>query len=207
MVMPLVMTAAGTKFGKTEAGTIWLDASRTSPFRFYQFFLNTDDSDVVTYLKFFTFLERSTVDELEAATATSPERREAQRALAGGVTGLVHGADHASRAEHASGLLFGEDITTLPAEDVLMVFDDVPSTELPIGELGTEGMALIELVARVRLASSKSEARRLVQSGGVYVNNRRVSDPLARVRREDAIGGALFVLRRGQRQNHLLRLV
>lgn len=207
MVMPLVMTAAGTKFGKTEAGTIWLDATRTSPFRFYQFWLNTDDDDVVKYVKFFTFLERSRVEDLEAATATTPERREAQRALAGEVTTLVHGADHAARAEHASGLLFGEDITTLPAEDVLAVFDDVPSTELAIGELGTEGIALIDLVARVRLASSKSEARRLVQSGGVYVNNRRASDPLARVRREDAIGGALFLLRRGQRQNHLLRLV
>ena len=207
LVMPLVMNAAGTKFGKTEAGTVWLDAARTSPFRFYQFWLNTDDGDVVKYLKFFTFLDRVTVDELEVATGESPEKRAAQRALALEVTRLVHGADQATRAEHASGLLFGEDITTLPPEDVLAVFEDVPSTELPIGEVDGEGMSLIELITRVSLASSKSEARRLVQSGGVYVNNRRLSDPQARVHREAAIGGALFLLRRGQRQHHLVRLV
>ena len=177
-------TASGVKFGKTEAGTIWLDPARTSPFQFYQFWLNTDDRDVVTYLKFFTFLDRPAIEALEAATETAPEKREAQRVLAREVTTLVHGAEQVARAEHASSVLFGEDIATLDVDDVLAVFEDVPSTELPGDEFDGDGIGVVDLVARVQLAPSKSEARRLVQSGGVYVNNRRVADPQARLTRE-----------------------
>jgi tyrosyl-tRNA synthetase len=205
LVTPLVTSASGVKFGKTEAGTIWLDAARTSPFRFYQFWLNTDDRDVVAYLKFFTFLDRAAIAALEEATAAAPERREAQRVVAREVTTLVHGGNQAERAEHASTVLFGEDITTLSVEEVLAVFDDVPSTEIGSDAFG-EGVGMVDLVARVQLASSKSEARRLVQSGGVYVNNRRISDPQMRLTRELAIGGRLFVLRKGSKQNHLVRL-
>ncbi|OFV91028.1 MAG: tyrosine--tRNA ligase [Acidobacteria bacterium RIFCSPLOWO2_12_FULL_65_11] len=207
LIWPLMKTAAGTKFGKTEVGTIWLDPARTSPFRFYQFWLNTDDRDVVAYLKYFTFLDRQAIDALETATQAAPEKREAQRVLAHEVTGLVHGTAHVSRAEHASSVLFGEDIATLDADDVLAVFEDVPSTELPADVFAGEGLGLVELVARVELAPSKGEARRLVQSGGIYVNNRRASDPQARVTRDQAIGGRLFVLRKGQKQNHLVRLM
>jgi tyrosyl-tRNA synthetase len=206
LVVPLVMTTSGVKFGKTEAGTIWLDPGRTSPFRFYQFWLNTDDRDVVTYLRYFTFLDRGAVDALEAATASVPEAREGQRVLAREVTALVHGTDQLRRAEHASAVLFGEDIMTLSVDDVLAVFDDVPSTELPAEAVDDGGIGMVDLVAQVGLAPSKSEARRLVQSGGVYVNNRRMSDPQARLSREQAIGGRLFVLRRGQKQNHLVLL-
>ena len=126
--------------------------------------------------------------------------------LAREVTARVHGQDQVARAEHASSLLFGEDIATLDVDDVLAVFDDVPSTELPTEEFEGEGIGVVDLVARVQLASSKSDARRLVQSGGVYLNNRRVSDPQARVTREQSIGGRLFVLRKGQKQTHLVRL-
>ena len=206
LVWPLMTTASGVKFGKTETGAIWLDPGRTSPFRFYQFWLNTGDRDVVPYLKFFTFLEQSVIDELEGMTQHAAETRQAQRVLAHEVTALVHGQDHAARAEHASVVLFSEDITTLSVEDVLAVFDDVPSTELPAAEIGAEGLSMVDLVARVQLAPSKSEARRLVQSGGVYVNNRRVSDPQARLSRERAIGGRVFVVRKGQKQNHLVKL-
>jgi tyrosyl-tRNA synthetase len=206
LVWPLMTTASGAKFGKTEAGTIWLEAARTSPFKFYQFWLNTDDREVISYLKFFTFLERGVIEELEAATTRAPEKREAQRVLAREVTALVHGQDQVGRAEHASSLLFGEDIATLAIEDVLAVFEDVPSTELPVDVFNGDGIGMVDLVARVQLASSKSDARRLVQSGGVYVNNRRVSDPQARLTRDQAIGGRLFVLRKGQKQNHLVRL-
>jgi tyrosyl-tRNA synthetase len=206
LVWPLMKTASGVKFGKTEAGTIWLDAARTSPFKFYQYWLNTDDRDAVTYLRSFTFLERAVIDELAAATASAPERREAQRVLARDVTTRVHGAEQAVRAEAASAVLFGEDIATLTAEDVLSVFEDVPSTELAGAEFEAEGIGVVDLVARVRLAPSKGEARRLVQSGGVYVNNRRVADPQARIRRSEAIEGRIFVLRKGQKQNHLVRL-
>src|SRR6266850_6543749 len=206
LVWPLMKTASGAKFGKTEAGTIWLDANRTSPFKFYQFWLNTDDRDVIAYLKYFTFLDRETVAALEQTTAAAPEKREAQRVLAREVTSLVHGADQVARAERGSAVLFGEDITTIDVDDVLAVFEDVPSTELPGDALADGGIGVVDLVARVQLAPSKGEARRLVQSGGIYVNNRRVSDPQARITGDQAIGGQLFVLRKGQKQNHVVRL-
>jgi len=199
-------TASGTKFGKTEAGTIWLDATRTLPFRFYQFWLNTDDRDVVAYLKSFTFLDRDAIGALEDATRTAPEKREAQRVLAREVTAAVHGGDQVARAEHASSLLFAEDITTLTVDEVLAVFDDVPSTELSADALAGAGIGVVDLVARVQLAPSKAEARRLVQSGGIYVNNRRVADPQARLTRADAIDGRLFVVRKGAKLNHVVRL-
>jgi tyrosyl-tRNA synthetase len=207
LVVPLVMTSAGVKFGKTEAGTIWLDPDRTSPFRFYQFWLNTDDRDVVMYLKFFTFLERTAIEEIDVLTRSAPEKRDAQRVLAREVTGLVHGSEQVARAEHASSVLFGEDIATLDMDDVLSVFADVPSTELPAGDFAGEGIAIVDLLSRVQLVPSKSEARRLVQSGGAYVNNRRLADPQTRVTQHQAIGGRLLVLRKGQRQQHLVKLV
>lgn len=205
LVWPLLTTSSGTKFGKTETGTVWLDPVRTSPFAFYQFWLNTDDRDVIPYLKFFTFMGRDTISALEETAAASPEKREAQRVLAREVTTLVHGADHLARAERASAVLFDEDITTLPADDVLAVFADVPSTDVPATELAA-GIGVVDLIARVRLAPSKSEARRLVQSGGVYVNNRRIADVQSQLFPADAIDGRLFVLRKGQKQNHVVRL-
>jgi tyrosyl-tRNA synthetase len=207
LVWPLMKTSAGTKFGKTEAGTVWLDAARTSPFRFYQFWLNTDDRDVIPYLKNFTFMLRSAIDELEAVTTAAPEKREAQRILAREVTALVHGQEQVVRAEHASSLLFAEDIATLAVDDVLAVFEDVPSTELPVSELEGAGIGVVDLVARAQLAASKSDARRLVQSGGVYVNNRRISDPQMRVGRAQAIGGRVLIVRRGTKQQHVVKLV
>lgn len=206
LVMPLVTTASGVKFGKTESGAVWLDPKRTSPFKFYQFWLNTDDRDVIGYLKYFTFLDRPHIDALDQAARAAPEKREAQRTLAQEVTTLVHGADHVARAEHASSLLFGEDITALPADEVLAVFEDVPSTELAAHELEPDGIGIVDLMVRARAAPSKGEARRLVQSGGVYLNNRRTSDPQARIGREQAIGGRVFVLRKGPRQQFVIRL-
>jgi tyrosyl-tRNA synthetase len=206
LVWPLMKTASGVKFGKTEQGTIWLDPERTSPFRFYQFWLNTDDSNVIDYLKYFTFLDAAAVAELAEAFRRAPEKREAQRTLAREVTGLVHGAEQVARAERASALLFGEQITELTADEVLAVFDDVPSTDLAADEIGPDGIGLVDLLVRAQAAPSKSEARRLVQSGGVYVNNRRTADPQVRLGRGDAIGGRVFVLRKGQKQQFLVRL-
>jgi tyrosyl-tRNA synthetase len=206
LVWPLLKTASGAKFGKTEAGTIWLDPQRTSPFRFYQFWLNADDRDVAAYVKFFTFLDPSAVAELEEAVRTIPERRDAQRVLAREVTTMVHGADHTARAERASELLFGERITDLTADDVLAVFEDVPSTDLAAHEVDPDGIGIVDLLVRARAAPSKSEARRLVQGGGVYVNNRRASDPQGRLTRGEAIGGRVFILRKGQKQQFLVRL-
>ena len=205
LVWPLMKTSSGTKFGKTEAGTIWLDPRRTSPFNFYQFWVNVDDRDVIAYLKCFTFLDEAAIDSLAAASVAAPEKREAQRVLAREVTTLVHGADQVGRAERASSVLFSEDISSLPIDDLLAVFSDVPSTEIPRTQL-VDGIGLVDLIARVRLASSKSEARRLVQSGGVYLNNRRAADPQAKVRAADAMGGQLFLLRKGAKEQHLVRL-
>jgi tyrosyl-tRNA synthetase len=207
LVWPLLTTPDGTKFGKTETGTVWLDPARTSPFRFYQFWLNTDDREVIPHLKKLTFFTREEIAPLEEATARAPEQREAQRVLARALTRMAHGAEQTARAEHASTVLFSEDIGTLSVDEVLAVFDDVPSTELATSDVPAGGIGVVDLVARAQLAPSKTEARRLVQSGGIYVNNRRVSDPQARLTCEEAIGGRLFLLRKGQRQNHLVKVV
>lgn len=207
LVMPLVTTASGVKFGKTEKGAVWLDPRRTSPFAFFQFWLNTDDRDVLRYLKSFTFLDRARIAELSATVEASPEKREAQRVLAREVTALVHGVEQVARAEHASQLLFGEDITQLSADDVLAVFADVPATEIPDAQFAGEGLAVVELLVTARVVPSKSEARRMVQAGGVYVNNRRISDIQARFTAASAIDGRVLVLRKGARQNHVVKIV
>ena len=206
LVWPLMTTASGAKFGKTEAGAVWLDPNRTSPFKFYQFWLNTADRDAMPYVKVFTFLDRARIEELAAAQREAPEKREAQRVLAREVTTLVHGPEHVERAEQASRVLFGEDMSRLTVDEVLSVFEDVPSTELPHAAFAADGIALTDLLAEIRLAPSKSEARRLLQSGGVYVNNRRAADPLMRLTIDQAIDGKIFVLRKGQRQNHIIKV-
>ena len=131
IVTPLLTTPSGTKFGKTESGTVWLDPQRTSPFRFYQFWFNADDRDVITFLKFFTFRTREEIAELERVTQQHPERREAQRELARDVTAMVHGASQVARAERAAAVLFGGSLEEATAEDILMVFDDAPSISVP----------------------------------------------------------------------------
>ncbi len=206
LVMPLVTTASGVKFGKTEAGAVWLDRELTSPFRFYQFWLNTDDRDVVKYLKFFTFLEQDAIRALEEELARAPEKREAPRVLAREVTRVIHGQDAVERAEHASALLFGERITELDVNDVIAVFDDVPSTEVGAALVAGDGMAIADMLVLTGLAASKGEAMRLVKGGGVYVNNRRVADERARFTASQAISGRVFVVRKGGRQYHLLRI-
>ena len=203
LVLPLVTTSSGVKFGKTESGTVWLDPQRTSPFHFYQFWLNTDDRDVVRYLKFFTFLPRDAIEQLARGATESPEKREAQRVLAREVTGLVHGSDQVSRAERAAAVLFGERLTAADVEAVLTVLADAPSSEVA---LPAEGLSLVELLATVKLAGSRSEATRLVKSGGVYVNNVRAMDERARLTRDDALGGELIVLRKGRRDQHVIRV-
>jgi tyrosyl-tRNA synthetase len=206
LVIPLITTASGTKFGKTEAGAVWLDAKLTSPFRFYQFWLNTEDSDAGKYLRYFTFLDRPSIAQLEDAIRNAPERREAQRVLAREVTRMVHGDAHVVRAERASGVLFGEDISTLPADDVLSVFEDVPSSTVAADKLAGEGVAVVDLLASSGLTASKGEATRLIRGGGVYVNNRRITDERARLSSADAIEGRLFVLRKGAKQNHVVKI-
>ena len=205
LVMPLLTTAAGTKVGKSEAGTVWLDPERTSPFRFYQFWLNVDDRDAGSYLKYFTFLGKDEIAGLERATAEQPEKREAQRRLAREVTTMVHGADQVGRAERAAGVLFGGSLADAALEDILMVFDDVPSVTVSVKAL-EPGMAAAELAVTSGLAGSKGEATRLIRQGGLYVNDRRLTDERGRIGLDDAIGKKVIVLRKGQRERRLVRI-
>jgi tyrosyl-tRNA synthetase len=206
LVFPLLTTTGGTKFGKTEGGTIWLDTRLTSPYRFYQFWLNTDDQDVVTYLKFFTLLSQPEIEELAGSVAEHPEKREAQRKLAQEATRIVHGDTALYKAEQASSILFGEEIHDLSLQDVLDVFADVPSTLMDKSHFTGDGMALVDLVASAGLAPSKSEARRLIQGGGIYLNNVRLNDVKRAVSLKDTIEGQAFILRKGPREYRLVRV-
>lgn len=207
LVFPLLTTSSGVKFGKTEAGAIWLDPSWTSPFRFYQFWFNTDDRDTIAYLKLFTFLEAEEIEGLAHSLAAHPEKREAQRALAREVTRIVHGPTGLAIAERATAVLFGARLQDLDASTILDIFRDVPSTEFPAESFSGNGMPLMDLLVSCRVASSRGDARRLIQGGGVYVNNERVSDATALVTIDHAIEGQVLVLRKGQKGHHLVRLV
>ena len=206
LVLPLITSASGVKFGKTEAGTVWLDPELTSPYKFYQFWLNSDDRDVVQYLKYFTLLPKERIEELEQAVATAPEKREAQRTLAREVTRMVHGEDALVRAERASMVLFGGEITDVSAREIAEIFEDVPSTEVAKAELEGEGISLIELLVKCGVATSRSDARRLIQGGGIYLNNRRVTDIERNVTLADSIEGQFIVLRKGRKNYHLVRV-
>jgi len=211
LVTPLVTTASGAKFGKSEAGAIWLDPSRTRKSEFRNFWLNTDDRDVIAYLKYFTFLTRAEIDDLEQQVKSEPGKRDAQRALAASVTALVHGAEDATRAESANAALFHTNLSAGVAESagiadsLLAIADDVPSIAIAASEFDGEGLNVVDLVARVTTVS-KSEARRLVQQGGVSVNDRKIADANARLTRADALDGRVFLLRKGSRQRFLIRL-
>jgi tyrosyl-tRNA synthetase len=206
-VFPLVTTSGGIKFGKTEAGTIWLDPRLTSPFRFYQFWFNTDDRDVVKYLKYFTMLNRQEIAELETSVVVAPEKREAQRRLAQEVTRMVHGEANLRKAIQASQVLFGGEITDLSAEDVLDIFAEVPSSAMPRALFEGEGLPLVDAVVASGFATSKGAARRIIEAGGVYVNNRRVTDVRAMIGLSDLIDGQYLVMRKGAREYHLIRAI
>lgn len=203
LVLPLVTSASGVKFGKTEAGTVWLDAARTSPFRFYQFWLNADDRDAIAYLKYFTFLDQRAVTALEAELARAPERREPQRTLAREVTRLVHGDDQLQRAERAAALLFGQSLMEASVEDILTVFEDAPSIEV---DLTPDGVPIARLAVEAGLESSSSAAVRLIRGGGLYLNDERVTNDRERVTADQAIRGQILVLRKGQRERRLIKL-
>jgi tyrosyl-tRNA synthetase len=203
VVFPLITTASGTKFGKTEAGTVWLDPQHTSPYAFYQFWLNTADSDVVKYLKYFTFLEATRIGELEAATSEEPDRRHAQRVLAQEVTRLVHGATAVDNAERSAEKLFRGDVEGMSIDELRDVFSSVPSSET---DYRADGWPIAEFLAANAVAGSKSEAVRLVKGGGISVNGRRISDDRATVQPADALHGEYFVVRKGKRDNYLVRV-
>jgi tyrosyl-tRNA synthetase len=205
LTSPLVLKADGTKFGKTESGTVWLDPARTSPYQLYQFFLRSEDVMVGTYLRYFTFLSHGEILELDAGTTEHPERREAHRVLARQVCTLVHGAEETGRAELAAAALFGGDLSGLDERTLLDVFADAPSTDLPASRLDGTGEPLVDLLAETGLVKSKSQARTTVSQGGAYVNNAREDAVERRVTADDLVAGRYLVLRRGKKDHHLVR--
>ncbi len=207
MVYPLITKADGTKFGKTEGGSVWLDPKRTSPYRFYQFWLNTEDKDVVNYLKYFTFLEHPVIDDLAAAVVERPEAREAQRKLAGVMTATVHGETALARADQASQALFGGDISGLSAAEISDIFSDVPSCELPKTQLEGAGLPVADLLVTAGVAKSKGEARRSLQEGGIYINNHRVSGENPAAGLGDMLEGQFIVLRKGKKNYTLVKVI
>ena len=203
LVLPLITTSSGTKFGKTESGAVWLDAELTSPYAFYQFWLNTTDADVVKYLKFFTFLDQGRIADLERSSREQPDRREAQRALAQEVTRLVHGDTAVHDAERSAEKLFTGEVDSMSAAELREVFGSVPSSETAFQ---ADGWLITEFLSSNAVAASKGEAARLIRGGGISVNGRRVSDEKARLRPEDAMHGEYFVVRKGKRDNYLVRI-
>jgi tyrosyl-tRNA synthetase len=204
LVLPLVTSASGTKFGKTESGTVWLDSRLTTPFEFYQFWIKTDDRDVGRYLKYFTFLAEHRIRELEVATASAPEKREAQRELAREVTRLVHGDDAVRQAEAATEKLFSGEVAQMSASELLQAFANVPSSEFRMRDDGTP---VVELLASTGVTASRGEATRLIRGGGVYINERRITDEKELLTRSQAIDGQLFVVRKGKKDNFLVRIL
>jgi tyrosyl-tRNA synthetase len=194
LTTPLITKADGTKFGKTESGTVWLDPDLTSPYAFYQFWLNADDADVVRYLKVFTFRTVEQIAELEQAVKSRPQAREAQRALAYDVTSLVHGVDATEKVIAASRALFGGgDLAELDAATLGAAVAELPTAEVAVGD------PVVDVLAATGLVASKGAARRAIAEGGASVNNRKVTDDAAVVEAGDLLHGRWLVLRRGKR--------
>jgi tyrosyl-tRNA synthetase len=202
LVAPLVTTASGQKFGKTEAGAVWLDPTLTSPYKFYQFWVNSDDRDVGLYLKLFSLRTREEITALVERGKKDPGAREAQRALAQELTTRVHGADAAESAVTASAILFGEfDPHRADAAVFDVLAQEVPTATLP----DRDGVTLVDAVVRAGLAKSKSEARRSIEQGGIYLNQQRVKQAERKLGAEDWVAGRNALLRKGKKDYALLR--
>jgi len=204
LTMPLVTKADGSKFGKTETDTVWLDERKTSPYEMYQFWLNTTDEDAVPFLKQFTFLDRREIGELQAATASSPEKREAQRVLAHDVTALVHGEAKAREAEEISRAFFEGRVESLTEHQLTQACRAMPTTELQGHELA--GLSMVDLLTRVGLAESKKRARELVADGAIYLNGQKIGPADVSLSRDQSLFGRFLVIRRGRRTYHAATL-
>ena len=205
LTWPLITKADGAKFGKSEAGNVWLDPARTSPYEFFQFWLNTDDRDVGAYLRTFTRLDEAEITGLERSLGASAGDRAAHRRLAHEVTALIHGEPAASAAAKAAAALFGGDLRDLDEATLAQVFADAPSSELARARLEA-GVPLVDLLAESGLAASKSAARQGMSQGGVSLNGRREGDLDRRVGPEDLLAGGFLVLKRGKRSYHVVHV-
>jgi tyrosyl-tRNA synthetase len=204
LTWPLLTKSDGSKMGKTESGAVWLAAERTSPYQFYQYWINVDDADAGSSLRKLTDLDREEIEALDASRAADPALRESQRRLAEELTRLVHGESGLAAARHATEIFFGAEITRLTDAELGQIFADVPSKQLPATKLQA-GLPIIDAFVEAGLASSKGEARRTVSQGGAYVNNRRVDAVDATLSRADLASETVMVLRSGKKKYALLR--
>jgi len=204
ITFPLLTTSSGKKFGKTEEGAVWLDAARTSPYQMYQYWLQTADADVGRFLRLFTFLDRERIEALEAEALRSPEAREAQRVLATECTTIVHGEDAVRSVEAATRILFSASDEAPTPETIALLAREVPITDLPQSELAA-GITLVDLMVRTKLAESKGSARKLIEGGGVYLNNERQVQT-AKITSDHLKWPRAILLRTGKKNYHLLRI-
>ena len=199
LTLPLIVNADGSKFGKTVAGAVWLDPARTSVYRFYQYWIRTDDRDVVRYLKYFTFLGQEEIAALEKQHAENPGARAAHKALAKAVTDLVHGPSATAEAMRASEILFGGDLKGISEATFNDIVGEVPTKEIGKAELDGTGKPLVELLVHSGLCASKGQARKDVEGGGAYVNNVREASFQRLVTSRDLLFGKHLLLRKGKR--------
>ena len=197
--MPLLTKADGSKFGKTNGKAIWLDINKTSAYEMYQFFINSEDSKVIDYLKFLTFLPKETIDELEEKNKTQPHLREAHKALAKEVISFIHSEEDYNQALKISSALFSGDIKSLTAKEIEMGFNEIPCVEV------LEDTPLVDLLISCEVASSKREAREFLRNGAVTINGEKVTDEAYKVSKQDAIEGKFIVLRRGKKKYALAK--
>jgi tyrosyl-tRNA synthetase len=199
MTFPLVTKEDGTKFGKTEEGAVWLDPKRTSPYAFYQFWLNTSDADAIDRLKQFTFLTKKEIESIAAAFKEAPHERLAQKTLARELTAMVHGGDALEQAEKITDALFSGDIRSLSSDDIAMGFSDLPSMDVD------DDIQLDAALLNTGLVSSKREAREMIKNNAVAVNGEKITDTYHTIEKEDAIDGLFTVIRKGKKRYALIR--
>jgi len=199
LTLPLITNADGTKFGKTETGAIWLDPRRTSVYRFYQFWINTDDRDAIRYLKYFTFLSKEEIEALEKKHVENPGAREAHRALAKAVTDLIHGPNATTEAIRASEILFGGELKGIAESTFNEIVGEVPTKEIEKSKLDSAGLPLVELLVHSGLCSSKGQARKDIEGGGVNINNVREASATRIVTTGDLLFGKHILLRKGKK--------
>lgn len=207
MAYPLITRSDGSKFGKTASGdSVWLDAEKTSPYKFHQFWYNTDDGDVINYLKYFTWLTREEIEALAESVQNQPGQRLAQKTLAAEMTAMIHGADGLVKAEQAADVLFGGDLGGLSGDQIAEIFSDVPAAEMKKSVFMGEGLSILDLLSDSNAVKSKSEARRLLKSGGISINNQRMTDDQLKIGLNWLIEGKYLVIRRGKKSFRLLKI-
>ena len=204
ITLPLIKSSSGEKFGKSEGQNIWLDPEKTSPYNFYQFWIQTPDDDVIQYLRFFTFLEDSVIENCQSELIRNPGARLAQKTLAFEITKMLHGEMEANKAVKATKVLFGGSLEGMDDKTLMQIFADVPSLTLNQNQL-SEGLGLLDVLVESKLSDSKGKARKLIRQGGIYLNNERVDSEEMNLESDHLVGKSTMLLRSGKKKYCLLR--